>query len=178
MATQSAHTEVPGGGKPPFPPFQKETFASQLVWLALTFVILYLLMAKVALPRIGSIFEARAKRIADDLAAARSLKDQSDAAIAAYEKALADARSRAQALANETREKQAREAAEARKLLETELNGRLAEAEDVINATKTAAMANVQNIALDAAVAIVKRLVGIAPSQDDVAAAVSAALKR
>src|SRR5688500_15289978 len=104
MAT-STHTEVPGQ-KGPFPPFQRETFASQLVWLTLTFVLLYVLMARVALPRIGAIMDERRARIADDLAQAERLKGESDAALAAYEKALADARARAQSLANETRERQ------------------------------------------------------------------------
>ena len=90
-----------------FPPFDSSTFASQLLWLVITFVALYLLMSRVALPRVGAIIENRQKRIAGDLAEAQGMKDQSDAAIAAYEKALAEARGRAQALANETREKQA-----------------------------------------------------------------------
>ena len=92
-----------GGG---FPPFAKETFASQLLWLVLVFVALYLLMSRVALPRIGSILEERRQSIDTDLAAAQQLKTESDAAIAAYEKALAEARGRAQTLANEAREKE------------------------------------------------------------------------
>jgi F-type H+-transporting ATPase subunit b len=178
MATQSAHTEVPSGAKPTFPPFAKETFASQLVWLAITFGLLYVLMARVALPRVGAIFEARSKHISDDLAEAERLKGQSDAAIAAHEKSLADARARALALAAETREKHAAEAERARKSLEAELHARLAEAEKAIAATKDAAMANVRTIAADAAAAIVERLAGKAPAQKDVTAAVSAVLKR
>ena len=103
MATaQNAHTEVSPKGH--FPPFEKDSFATQFVWLALVFVALYLLMSRVALPRIGSILEARRQRIDGDLAEAARLKDASDAAIAAYEKSLADARGRAQTLANETRD--------------------------------------------------------------------------
>jgi len=59
MAETAAHTEVPGDHKAPFPPFQRETFASQLVWLAIAFVVLYALVAKFALPRVGGIFAAR-----------------------------------------------------------------------------------------------------------------------
>jgi F-type H+-transporting ATPase subunit b len=70
-----------GGG---FPPFQKDTFASQLLWVALTFVALYLLMSRVALPRIGSIIEDRKQRIASDFAEAERLKADSDAASVAY----------------------------------------------------------------------------------------------
>jgi F-type H+-transporting ATPase subunit b len=176
MAT-GAHTEHPGG-KPPFPPFNKETFVSQLVWLVIFFVALYAIISKLAIPQLGGIIEARSRKIDGDLAEAKRLKDQSDAAIAAYEKSLADARARAQTLAGETRDKLAAEAEVTRKKLEAELNARLAKAEQTIAATKTAAMANVQGIAADTAGAIVERLTGTAPSGAAVAAAVAEALKR
>jgi F-type H+-transporting ATPase subunit b len=164
-----------GGG---FPPFQKETFASQFVWLVITFVALYLLMSRIALPRIGSILEQRKDRIDGDIAAAGRLKDLSDAAIAAYEASLAEARSRAQTLANETREHGAAEAEAARKALDATLAGRIAEAESVITAGKARAMTNVQGIAADAAAAIVERLIGTSPDRPQAAAAVADVLKR
>jgi F-type H+-transporting ATPase subunit b len=176
MAT-SAHTEAPSGPKGAFPPFQKDTFASQLVWLAVFFVLLYVLISRVAIPRIDGIMQARSGRIDGDLAEAKRLKDQSDAALAAYEKSLADARARAQALAGETRDKLAAEAEVTRKKLEAELNTRIAKAEQTITATKTAAMANVQGIATDTAIAIVERLTGTAPSGSVAQAAVAGALK-
>src|SRR3954467_12062778 len=137
-----------GGG---FPPFDAHSFASQLVWLAIAFVLLYLLMSKLALPQVGGVIENRQRRIAGDVAEAGRLKQESDAAVAAYEKALADARGRAQAIANETREKQTAQAEATRKRLEGELNAKLAEAEKSIAATKQAAMGNVRAIAEDAA---------------------------
>jgi F-type H+-transporting ATPase subunit b len=176
MATNS-HTEQPSGHKGAFPPFNKTTFASQLFWLVIAFVLLYALMAKVALPRVGAIIENRQKRIAGDIADAGKLKTQSDEAIAAYEKALADARARAQAIANETRDKQAAAAEASRKKIEGELNAKLAEAEKTIAATKQAAMANVRGIAAEAAKAIVERLIGTAPADSAVDAAVADALK-
>ena len=176
MAT-GAHTEHPGG-KPPFPPFNKETFVSQLVWLAIFFIALYVIISKLAIPRLGGIIEARNQRIDGDLAEAKKLKDQSDAALAGYEKSLADARARAQALAAETRDKLNAEAEQVRRKLEAELNARLAKAEATIAATKSAAMANVQGIAVDTAAAIVERLIGTAPSGGAVQAAVADALKR
>ncbi len=179
MAETTAHTEVPSGGhKPSFPPFRKETFESQLVWLAITFVALYVLVATVALPRVAGIFAARREKIAADLEEARQRREESDAAIAAYEKALADARSRAQSIASETHSRLAAEAEERRKAIEAELNRKLAEAEKAIAAVKTAAMANVRGIAAEAAAAIVERLIGSAPAETAVAAAVDDALKR
>jgi F-type H+-transporting ATPase subunit b len=164
-----------GGG---FPPFAKETFASQLLWFALVFVALYLLMSRVALPRVSSILEHRRQRIEGDLAEAQGLKDQSDAAITAYEQALADARSRAQALANETRQRAAEQAEASRKVLDAKLNERIADAEKVIADKRAAAMLNVRDIAAEAAVAIVERLIGIAPAGQQVADAVADMLKR
>lgn len=164
-----------GGG---FPPFQSQTFASQLVWLAFTFIVLYVLMSKLALPRVGSIINEREKHIEGDIAAADRLKKESEEALAAYEKALADARGRAQAIANDTRSKQAAEAEAVRKKLEDQLNTRLADAEKTIASTKEAAMSNVRGIAVDAAKAIVERLIGTAPADSTVTAAVTDALKR
>lgn len=177
MATNT-HTEHPGGGKPQFPPFNKETFASQLVWFVIFFIVLYVLIGRFAIPRIGGIIEARRGRIEGDLAEANSLKEQSDAALKSYEKSLADARGRAQALAGETRDKLNAEADERRKALEGQLNLKLAEAEKTIATTKTAAMTNVRGIAVDTATAIVERLIGSAPSGSAVEAAVADALKR
>ena len=177
MATNT-HTEHPGGGKPQFPPFDKQTFASQLVWFAIFFVALYVLIGRFAIPRIGGIIEARRNRVEGDLAEANRLKEQSDAALKAYEKSLADARGRAQTLANETRDKLNAEAEERRKALERQLNAKLAEAEKIIAATKTAAMANVHGIAVETAAAIVQRLIGTAPAGNAVEAAVADTLKR
>ncbi len=160
-----------------FPPFQSQTFASQLVWLAIAFVLLYVLMSKLALPRVGAIIEGRQKRVADDIAEAGRLKGRSDDAVAAYEKALADARANAQVIANETRERQAAEAEARRKTLEDELNGKLQDAEKTIAATKQAAMGNVRGIAHDATRAIVEQLTGSSPNEQAVADAVAGVLK-
>jgi F-type H+-transporting ATPase subunit b len=181
MAEQktTAHTEAPGAPhKGPFPPFQKDTFASQLVWLVVTFVLLYVLISKVALPRIGGIFAARTGRIEGDLADAKRLQADSEAALGAYEKALADARNRAQTIAGETRDRLHAQAEERRKALESELNAKLADAETQIAGTKATAMANVRGIAVDAAGAIVQRLIGTAPAGAALEAAVDTALKR
>ncbi len=177
MAEPTAHTEVPQAHGA-FPPFQKETFASQLVWLTVSFVLLYLLMSRIALPRIGSILGDRSKHIADDLAAAQRFKEQSDAANLAYEKSLADARSRAQGMASAAREQQAAEAEAANKRLGAQLHERLTAAEQSIAATRAAAMGNVGTIAADTASAIVERLIGRAPAEHDVAAAVGDVVKR
>src|SRR5262245_59960309 len=175
MATK-ANTEVPTKG--PFPPFQSETFASQLFWLAIAFVLLYVIISKLALPRIGGIIAARQGAIEDDLAQAERRRKDADAALAGYDTSLADARNGAQTVANETRERLNAQADKARHELEAKLNAKLADAEKTIAATRTAAMANVQGIATEAASAIVQRLSGIAPSGGAIESAVAEALKR
>jgi F-type H+-transporting ATPase subunit b len=175
----STSTEAPppsehGGG---FPPFQKDTFASQLLWLAIFFVALYLLASRLALPRVGSILEERHSRIAGDFAAAGRMKDEAAAAIAAYEKALADAHVRAQGMAADAREALNRRSEAERKAIEQTLAARLAAADQTIAATKAAAMTNVRAIAEDTAFAIVAKLTGKTPNRDAVAAAVATASK-
>jgi F-type H+-transporting ATPase subunit b len=161
-----------------FPPFDAQTFPSQLFWFALFFIALYLLMSRIALPRIASIVEQRQGRIAGDLADAQRLKVESDAAIAAHERALAEARARAQTLANETREQAAAAAAAHRKEVDAMLNRRITEAEKEIAATRSAALTNVRGIAGEAAAAIVERLTGTAPASQEVDEALAAALDR
>jgi F-type H+-transporting ATPase subunit b len=181
MATENttAHTEAPGAPhKGPFPPFNRETFPSQLFWLAICFVLLYLITARLVQPRVAGILDSRRNRIAGDLAEASRFKAESEQAIAAYEKALADARTRAQTIASETRDRLQAEADRNRKSLEEQLNTRLAEAEKQIAATKSAAMTNVRGIATEAAAAIVTRLTGVAAPDAKVTAAVDAVLKR
>jgi F-type H+-transporting ATPase subunit b len=173
----TAHTEAEGGHKAPFPPFQKDTFASQLVSLLIAFAALYLIVSRIALPRVGSLLNERQKKIEGDLAGAQALRDESDAALKAYESELAAARSRAQAIGTETREKLNAASEAERKTLEERLSVKLAEAEKTIAATREAAMSNVRSIASDAAIAIVQRLTGLAPDRRTVNRAVDASLK-
>src|SRR5262249_14661055 len=137
-----------------FPPFDAHTFASQLLWLALAFIALYLLMSRIALPRIASILAARRRRVEDDLAEAQRCKAASAAATAPHEEGLAEARGGAKPLANETRERAAAAAEARRKEVDAKLNARIAEAEKTIAGTRSAAMGNVRSIASEAAGAI------------------------
>jgi F-type H+-transporting ATPase subunit b len=172
----TAHTEADAHGRA-FPPFQKDTFASQLVSLLVAFVALYLIVSRIALPRVGSVLDERQNAIEGDLAQAQKLKDESDGALTAYERELAAARSRAQAIGAETREKLNAASEAERKTLEERLSHKLAEAEKTIASTRQSAMSNVRGIAADAAAAIVQRLTGVLPDSKSVDSAVDASLK-
>ena len=173
--TTHATTEAPGGAHEDigFPPFKTETYAGQLLWLAITFVALYTLLSRLVLPRLGGIIENRRATIASDLDDAAAMKSRAEDAGTAYERALAEAKGRAQSLAQETRAKLSAESDAKRKALEADLNQRLAEAETTITAKKTEAMSHVDAIARDAASAIIERLTGKAPAPTTVEAALN-----
>jgi F-type H+-transporting ATPase subunit b len=172
----SAHTTA-DGGPASFPPFDSHTFASQLVWFAITFVVFYVLVAKLLLPRVGSIIADRQKVIANDLAAAQQLRDESDAELKAYETELANARAKAQTISAETRDRLNAEAERERKSLEDSLAVKLSEAETAIAATRSAAMGNVRAIATESAAAIVQQLIGMQPDTGALQGAVDNSLR-
>src|SRR5260370_34028628 len=86
--TEATPPSEHGGG---FPPFQKDTFGSQLLWLAIFFVSLYLIASKLGLPRVGSIIADRRNRISGALDESARMKDTAEAAIVGDEKCLCDA---------------------------------------------------------------------------------------
>ena len=177
MAETTAHTEVPGGHAV-FPPFDTRQFPSQLFWLFVTFILLYVVMAKVALPRIGSIFEERDKLVSDDLAEAERFKEKSNAANAAYQQSLADARARAQSIVDAMREQQAAAAEKSNRELEEQFRARFAAAEATIANTRQDAMTHTTEIAAEVAADIVKWLIGISPNAEEIARALREAPKR
>jgi F-type H+-transporting ATPase subunit b len=175
--THTAGTQVPGGAghADVFPPFDTTHFPSQLLWLVITFGALYLLMSKIALPRVAGILETRQAKITGDLDSATAMQKQAEDAGKAYDRTLADAKGKAQALAQETHAKLAAETESNRKALDADLNAKIAAAEAQIVDTKARAMANVDEIARDAATAIVQHLTGQTPDAGAIAGAVAAA---
>ncbi|MFK7793601.1 MAG: F0F1 ATP synthase subunit B [Devosiaceae bacterium] len=177
MATTEdvAHAAAEAGGA--FPPFDTSTFASQLLWLVIAFGITYYVISKIAGPRISGILEDRHDRIASDIAEAERLKRETDEAIENYETALSEARSRAQSMASETRDKLTAETTAKRQASEEALAAKLAEAETRINTIKTEALGQVDSIASDAVSAIMEKLAPKAPTAAAVTKAVDAIAK-
>jgi F-type H+-transporting ATPase subunit b len=156
-----------------FPPFDTTTFASQLFWLAITFGLLYYLMARVIVPRIGGILEDRSDRIVGDLAEAARLKEESERVIETYEAELAEARRKAQAIAEERRTAVNADLAAKRASAEQGLAAKLAEAEASIRGIRDKALSEVDGIAADAAEAVVARLAPVTADAGEAAAAVA-----
>lgn len=155
-------TEVPhdAGQAKAFPPLDPTTFAPQLFWLALTFGVLYVILSRVALPRVSEVIEERRDRIQRDLDAAERLKDETEKALQGYEKALSDARSNASGIAKKEREALDSEIAADQSKVDEQIVTKLAEAETRIADTKSKALESVNAIAADTATAIVAKLIG------------------
>ncbi|WP_298952434.1 F0F1 ATP synthase subunit B [uncultured Methylobacterium sp.] len=154
-----------------FPPFNSTTYASQILWLALAFGLLYYLMSRIALPRIAGILHDRQSRLAADLDEASRMKTEADGARDTYERSLKEAQDKAKGIAQSTRDQLAGEAEERRKTLEADLAAKLAEADAAIRSRTATAMGNVREIATDTAAAIVERLTGQSPDRAAVEAA-------
>jgi F-type H+-transporting ATPase subunit b len=153
------------------------TFAPQLVWLAISFVLLYGLMAWLGLPRIRKAIAARRGRIDGDLEKAQQMKAEAEAVIAAYERALAEARQQAQQTLKETIDRLNAESAERQRQTGAKLAAETAVAERRIAEAKTAAIANIREMALDVARAAARRLTGDEVDDRRAAAAVDAVLR-
>jgi len=173
MAEASATTAVAAqsqsGG---FPPFRSETFPSQLFWLAITFAFLFVVMWRIAGPRINGVITSRRNAINNDIAAADKARGNAEAASAAYLTALAGARARAQAMAEDNRQKLSAEIAKAKADAEAEAHRAMADADARIAATRVEAQDHMTKAAEEAAIAIVARLTGDAVSPVDAARAV------
>ena len=158
------------------PQFIMGDFAPQIVWLVISFIALYLLMARVALPRVAEVLETRHGRIANDLDQAAQLKNQAETVIVEYEEALAEARGKAQStIAQATLE--AAQAAEKRNAEIAEaLAAEAAAAASRIDAAKAEALVELRGVAAELALAAAERLLVAQVAQADVDAAVDAAM--
>ena len=167
--------DAKGGGLPQLNPHD---FAPQLIWLVITFAAMFWLMAKVALPRVGSVIEQRAQRIQRDLDAAASLKAETEKALADYEASLASARGRASAIAKDIRDKLASEVEAERAKVERQVASRLGDAEKRVADMKVRALAEVGQIATETAEAIVAELQGKPADKGEIAGAIKSVMGR
>jgi F-type H+-transporting ATPase subunit b len=138
------------------------------VWLALSFALLYILLKRAVLPRVGEVIEERSDRVKRDLAQAEALKVETQKALSGYEGALSDARAEAGAIVKTMREELASEVGKERAKVEAQIAAKLAEAEARIAETKSKALASVGDIASEVAGTIVTRLIGAEPTKDEV----------
>lgn len=169
--TTTATTEAPSGG---FPPFKAETFPGQIFWLAITFALLFVVLWRVAVPRIGGTLADRKTRIASELERAETDRRAAEATSAAYETSMIEARTKARAMAEQTRERVIADVGREEAVADAQAGEAVAKAEARLNQLRADAKVHIAQAAQDAAAAIVTRLTGDNVSPEDAAAAVAA----
>ena len=160
------------------PQIEIADFAPQLIWLVIAFTFLYVVMSRVALPRIAGVIEERRDKIADDLDKAAEFKKEAEEALAAYEKALADARSRALAIAAKNRDEVKAENQRLRADSDAVIADMMRDAERQIDEAKEAALVNVRDVASDVAATVAEKMLDQSVDRETVDAAVDAQLRR
>jgi len=170
-----AHAADPSAA-PAMPQLNPKTMATQLFWLAVTFIALYVLMAKVALPKVGAVIDARADRIDADLTVASNAKSEAEHLTTSYTHTLDKARAEASASLRSTVEAVEKEIArrEMEAAAKAAVEAKAVEAR--LSAAQRAAMMNVSVIAVDVATAAVHRLSGVQVGEADASKAVNEAL--
>lgn len=163
-----------GGG---LPQFDSSTFVPQLFWLAIILVVFFFFMRGAALPRIGGALEARRQKIDDDLDKAAAHREEAEAVMAAYEKALAEAADKAHDIQREAAEAISAMAAERRAAVAARLAQDTKAAEARIAAAKGPAIASLQDVAADVVQQAAAKLAGMKVSKAEARAAVENTLK-
>ncbi|MCW9032916.1 MAG: F0F1 ATP synthase subunit B' [Rhodospirillales bacterium] len=159
------------------PQLDFSTFPTQWIWLAITFVVLYILMSKVALPRVGQVLEERQNRIDDNLEMAGSLKAEAESAAAAYEKSLAEARAEAQTVIKQTADQINDEASKKSDELAAKLAADVKAAEAKITQAKDTAVAGLRDVAVGVAKEVAAKLTDGSVTDKAVNSAVDAAMQ-
>lgn len=165
-AAQAGHQAA--GHAKVFPPLDPAVFVPQWIWLAISFALLYVVLARVVLPQIAGVLNDRKDRIRRDLDAAAKLKADTDKALAGYEKALGDARQSASGIAKDTRDKLAAETDGEKSKTEAQIAAKLQDAETRIAAMKSKALTAVNDIAAETAAEVVEKLIGQSVSAGDI----------
>jgi F-type H+-transporting ATPase subunit b len=158
------------------PQLDVDTFAPQLVWLAITFFIFFLVMWRLALPQVASILETRRAHIEADLAEAARLREETAKAIADYEQALADAKTRAHNTAQNVRDEMSKALQSQRDESDLVITAKMDDAAQRIGQVHETAVDHVSEIAIDVAQAVVAHIMGGATDGGEMRSAVNEAL--
>jgi F-type H+-transporting ATPase subunit b len=156
--------------------FNTPLTVSQVVWGAIIFAVLYVLLSRTGLPMVASVLDERAAHIGHDLEGARAAKTSADNDIAEADAATAKARAEAQAAIAAALDEAKKIAATQSEALNARLEARLQEAETQISQARTAAMGALRQVATETAVDVVTRLTGSAPDRANVDSAIDTAL--
>ncbi|MDW3204133.1 MAG: F0F1 ATP synthase subunit B' [Alphaproteobacteria bacterium] len=177
MVTAFAPSAFAAEGGSSMPQLDFSTYSSQVFWLVVTFAVLFILMWKVAIPRVGEVIEAREQKIRADLERAEQLRTEIEETEQAVEKALADARSEALEILRKAQDKIVADHAKKQEKLDAELASKVADAESRIEDARKEALASVRDVAEEVAAASIEKLTGDAADKGTVSKAINAVSK-
>lgn len=160
MATETTHAEGVVEAGPGMPQLDFSTWGNQIFWLVIALIATYLILSRIALPRIGAVLAERSGTITNDIAAAEDLKVKAAEAEEAYNKSLADARAEAQQIVADAKAEMQEELNAAIASADKEIAAKSAESEKAIAEIRASAMENVETVAKDTAREIVAALGG------------------
>lgn len=173
-AAEATHDAEQKSGMPQLDP---STFASQIFWLAVTFLAFLLIAWRVALPKIGRVLEDRRERIDRDIARAAELKNEAEKVLAEYERLSAEGRASAQTLIREANALAAAEAAAEHGKIGKKLAHEIETAERRIADARKSALEGVGDVAAEIAQAATERLIGVKIDKKTAEAAMRKAVK-
>ncbi len=159
------------------PQLDVSTYSSQIFWLVVTFCVLYVLLWKIALPKVGEVMSQRASKVDQDLTSASNLKKEAETILADYEARLAAAKSDAQSVMKQAADEIAADAAKQNDALTAKLEKKMQEAEQRISEAKADALSNVMGMAGETVAAAGSKLVGVELSDKEIKAAIKSSLE-
>ncbi len=161
LTEELEQSEAHGGESAGMPQLDAGFYASQILWLIITFSVLYYLLKKKALPRVADILEARQERISNDLDKAAALRAEAEEAAQEYAKVVAAAQSKASEAIKSTRDAVSADIAARTAALDKELTARIAKAEAAVGQAREVALTELENVAIEASQSATRHLVGV-----------------
>lgn len=177
LTEELEQSEAHGGESAGMPQLNAGAYASQILWLIITFSVLYYLLKKKALPRVADILEARQERISNDLDKAANLRAEAEAAAEEYAKVVAEAQERAGRAVAATRDSVNADVSARTAALDKELSAKIHSAEGAIDKARGQALAELEGVAVEVAQAAMQRLAGVNVTADEARAALAAVQK-
>jgi F-type H+-transporting ATPase subunit b len=177
LTEELEQSEAHGGESAGMPQLDAGFYASQILWLIVTFSVLYYFLKKKALPRVADILEARQERISNDLDKAANLRAEAEAAAAEYAKVVADAQEQASRAIAATRDAVNADVSARTAALDQELSAKIHAAEGAIAKARTQALAELEGVAVEVAQAAMQRLAGVDVTAAEAKAALAAVQK-
>ncbi len=163
------------GGMPQLNP---EFWVSQIVWLVLTFGILYIVLSKLILPKISDNLESRKSQILENIETAETQREESEKKLKEFEKIILDSKIEAKNHFNEVRQKTLEDINNKRSALEKDIDKEINAAEEEINNLKINSNEKIKNIAVETSAELIKHLIGEEANNSSISAIVDEQSKK